>query len=686
MKTKLQRKEVSVKRQVALLKRGVSYHQVGDLQNASLIYRQILRESPQNPDALNLLGVVSTQQGKYDVSVALITKAISIKPTSSPYHNNLGNVYRIKRQLDDAIRAYQQALKLDQNSACAHNGLGVVLYEQNRLPAAILRYRRALEINPRYVEAYDNMGQAFHKLGAFEEAIKNFRRAREIDPHFSQSYSNLALSLGEIGEVEESIESFEQALERNPNDKYTVINLFRQLQATCSWHKIEELEPKLDLMVKSNLERGEKTVETPFMSISRKIDPEENIKIASSRCSEISKQISQNFPPFDFSSRSQNRKKVRLGYLSNNFNNHPVAHQMQSVFALHECESFEVFAYSYGKDDGSQYRKKISEEVDHFIDISDCDDRKAAEKIYHDNIDILVDLVVFTEGGRLEISAMRPAPLQVNYLGFAGSSGGGFFDYIIADKILIPHDLRHCYSEEVVYMPQSYMVSDHTQSISGKPFMRTDFGLPENAMVFCSLNNAYKIEPVLFDAWMRILHRVPDSVLWLSRSNSLAEKNLREEAIQKGIDPDRLVFADKVETKDDHLARLRLADLMLDTRIYNGHATGCDALWAGVPVVTIEGGHFASRVGSSMLHAVGLPELVTKDISEYENLVIGFASSPTKRDAIRRKLARNRTTSPLFDTRSFVRALETAYKRMLFLYYEERKREDIELSSSATIK
>ncbi len=682
MKTKFFRREKSARREVALLKRAVSYHQVGDLQNAALTYQQILEVNSQNPDALNLLGVVSSQLGKYDTSIELITKAISIKPASSQYHNNLANVYRIERRLDDAIRAYQQALAFDQNNVFAHNGLGVVLFEQDRLPAAILRYRRALEINPHYVEAYDNLGQAFHKFGAFEEAIKNFRHALEFDPHFSQSYSNLALSLGAIGEVEEAIQRFEQALEMNPNDKYGVINLFRQLQGTCSWSKIEALEPRLDLITKGNLERGERTVETPFMSISRKMDPQENIEIASSRGGDISRRISQISPLFDFGGRSPNTKIIRLGYLSNNFNNHPVAHQMQNIFNLHERKGFEVFAYSYGRDDGSQYRKKIMEGTDQFIDIHDFNDREAAERIFHDEVDILIDLVVYTEGGRLDISAMRPAPIQVNYLGFAGSSGTDFFDYIIADKVLVPPHLRRHYSEKVVYMPQSYMVSDNRQRISEKPFKRIDFALPEKAIVFCSFNNMYKIEATLFDAWMRILQRVPDSVLWLSRSNSLAEKNLRKEAMKRDIDPDRLLFADKVATKEEHLARLRLADLMLDTRIYNGHATGCDALWAGVPVITIEGGHFASRVGSSMLHAVGLPELVAKDISDYEDLVIELASLPAKREAIRRKLAENRTTSPLFDTHSFVRGLERAYRQMLFLYHGGRKPEDIEVHSS----
>lgn len=667
------------------MKRGVSYLQVGELENASCIYQQILRENPQNPDALNLLGVVSSQRAKYETSLELITKAISIKPTSSPYYNNLANVYRIKRMFEYAIRAYQQALKLDQNNMCAQNGLGVVLFEQNRLHAAITRFRRALVINPRYVEAYDNLGQAFHKLGAFEKAIKNFRSALEIDPHFSQSYSNLALSLSSIGEAGESIKSFEQALELSPNDKYAVVNLFRQLQATCSWRKMEELEPRLDLMVKGNLDMGEKTVETPFVSISRKMNPEENIRIASLRAGEISNRISRNFTPFVFHGRTPNRKKVKVGYLSNNFNNHPVAHQMQSVFSLHDRDCFEIVAYSYGRDDGSRYREKIMKDADQFIDISDYHDREAAEKIFHDQVDILVDLVVYTEGGRLDISAMRPAPIQVNYLGFAGSSGADFFDYIIADRILVPHGLRHHYFEKVVYMPYSYMVSDHAQRISERHFRRTDFDLPENAIVFCSLNSMYKIEPVLFGAWMRILAYVPGSVLWLSRSNSVAEKNLREEAVKKNIDPGRLLFTDKVDTKEDHLARLRLADLMLDTRIYNGHATGSDALWAGVPVITLEGGHFASRVGSSMLHAVGLPELVAKDLSEYENLAIGLASSPVKRDGVRSRLAENRTTSPLFDTHSFVRCLETAYKKMVFLYHEGREPEDIEVPPSSRL-
>ncbi|MCP5005910.1 MAG: tetratricopeptide repeat protein, partial [Planctomycetes bacterium] len=508
MNAKSQKKRAAATKSISLFKQAIAFHQVGDLKNAALTYQQILINKPENADALNLLGVVYSQLGNYEYGVKLITRAISINPGISAYFNNLANVYRKKGEPEAAVHAYQQALKLDQNNIYAHNGLGVIRYEQNRLDDAILSYRNALEINPKYVESLDNLGLALHKMEAFEEAVENFQRAIQNDPNYAQAHSNLAISLRAIGKPEESIRSFERALEINPDDEYSVINLFRELQAICDWDKIKKLTPGLDKITDKNLARREKTVETPFMSISRKMDPEENLKIARSRSSDISKRALSTSEPFDFRSRTLKNKKIRLGYLSNNFNNHPVAHQIQNLFRLHDRKRFDVFTYSYGKDDGSEYRKNIMLNADKFIDIRGYEDAEAAKQVYNDNIDILIDLVVFTEGGRLNICAMRPSPIQVNYFGFSGTSGADFFDYIIVDRVLVPESHRPFFSEKPVYVPHSFIVTNCSQKISEKIFKRADFSLPENAVVFCSFNNMYKIEPVMFDSWMNMLKKV----------------------------------------------------------------------------------------------------------------------------------------------------------------------------------
>ena len=297
---------------------------------------------------------------------------------------------------------------------------------------------------------------------------------------------------------------------------------------------------------------------------------------------------------------------------------------------------------------------------------------KSAEKIFEDKVDILVDLAGHTEGNRMEICSFRPAPLQVRYLGMPGTTGADYFDYVITDPIVIPEEQAPFYSEKFIYLPHSYQINSARPGFSDYRFTRKILGLPENDFVFCSFNTNYKLDPVMFDVWMSILKRVPGSVLWLLKGKEIVERNLRQAAETKYVDPNRLVFADKLP-KNEHLARLRFADLALDTRIVNGAATTSDALWAGVPVLTLRGSHFASRMSSSIISAVGLQELITCSLEIYETLAVHLAQNPTKLRTIKTILAKNRLTGPLFDPPRFVANLESAYKKMWELFLSEEK-------------
>ncbi len=366
-------------------------------------------------------------------------------------------------------------------------------------------------------------------------------------------------------------------------------------------------------------------------------------------------------------------------YLSNNFHDHPVAHLMVSLFGLHNRDRFQVFCYSYGPDDGSHYRHRIQKGCDKFIDLRNLNDVDAATRIHEDSVAILVDL----KGpyNRLRISALCPAPIQVVYLGFLSTTGAGFFDYIIADKLVTPQDHAKYYSENFVYMPHCYQPNDHTQTVSERRWTRNDFGLPEHGFVFCSFNAAYKVEPVVFNAWMNILRQVPQAVLWLLWEDKTTEGNLRHEAQQRDIESERLIFSKRLPM-DQHLARLKLADLALDTCIYNGGATTSNALWAGVPVITLQGSHFVSRMSASSLTAVRLPELITRSLAEYEALAIKLALRPMELGGIRQRLAKNRSTQPLFDTHRFARNLEKAYEEMWKIFLAGETPRQIEIAES----
>jgi predicted O-linked N-acetylglucosamine transferase (SPINDLY family) len=356
--------------------------------------------------------------------------------------------------------------------------------------------------------------------------------------------------------------------------------------------------------------------------------------------------------------------RLKIGYLSRDFYDHPVAHQMQSLFGLHDRERFEIHSYSFGPNDGSTYRKRIEQGCEHFHDVANLSVADLEGKIREDGIQILVDLMGYTGLARTACVARRPAPIQVNWLGYSGTTGASFIDYIIGDPQVTPLEHAENFSEKIVQLPHSYMVTDDEQPIAETAGKRADHGLPEEGLVFCCFNNAYKIDPGMFDIWMKVLRETPESVLWLSVGAPLARANLRREAEARGIDPKRIVFAEHVRSKAEHLARYRLADLFLDTSFYNAHATACDVLWAGLPLLTCAGETFASRVGMSFLTTMGVTELITHDLAEYERVAINLAHDHDQLYSLREKLASQRAGSPLFDTPRFVRGLEQAFEKI----------------------
>jgi protein O-GlcNAc transferase len=600
-----------------VLREAFQYLQSGQLEKAEGVYEEILRIVPNHSETLYLLGVTAHGLGKTCTAVDLMNKAIVTNPKNPFYHNDLGNVFQDQGKLNEAILCYQKAVELEPNFAEAYNNMGTsfqaqgkshkaitcyrkvlelrpgfaeaynnmgnVFQDQGKLNEAILCYQKAVELEPNFAEAYNNMGNVFQDQGKLNEALSCYQDALKLKPDYAKAYNNMANAFQDQGKINEAICCFQKALQLKPDYAEAYSQLVYQLQRMCAWHKVEGMTSKLDSLTMKALHNGTKTAETPFISITRHDDLSRHLAIAKSWSSDIVRRMANVKTHFSFDSRSSRKNKIVVGYLSNDFRNQPTAHLMLSLFGLHDRNQFEIFCYSYGIDDGSHYRARIQEDCDKFVDLRDLDHIDAAQCIYEDKVDILVDLMGYTKGNRLEICALRPAPIQATYLGFPGTTGADFVDYIITDRIVTPEEHAAYFSEKFVYMPNCYQVNDHTQAISNKVWNKVDFGLPEDGFIFCSFNNPYKIEPVVFDVWMKILRQIPKSVLWLGLASQTAQENLRRETEERGVAPERLVFSKSLPL-DEHLARLRLADLALDTRIYNGGATTSNALWAGVRI------------------------------------------------------------------------------------------------------
>ena len=610
-----------------------------------------------------------------EVNLASYLRAIQVRPEYAEAFNNLGVAYRELREGQRALECYTRALQLKPDYAVCFNNLGNLLLSMGRPADAVTCLKRAIELQPGIAAAYTNLGAALQDLRRLNEAEECLRAALQLNPDDAATLQSLGNVVRDGGDTTEAINCYRRALELNPNGLSALGQLIHQLQHQCAWDELPQLTDRAIQAVMSEPRSPTDSPLAPFAFLTMPIATSSQQQqqcaarwaaYASRTAIPIQPWWTATVPtgtPLADSEVPREDSRIRIGYLSADFRAHPVAELIVELFEVHDHSRFEVIAYSYGPDDGSAMRSRMMAAFDTFVDLREMPLAESIQRISADRIDILVDLTGFTQHARTELLASRAAPVQVNYLGYPGTLGANFVDYILVDQFIVPPDRQVYYNESLVQLPGCYQVNDTRREISASVPTRGESGLPEEGFVFCSFNSNYKITSAMFDVWMELLRETPSSVLWLLESNRQSPGNLRREAERRGVDPQRLIFAPR-KPLPDHLARHQLADLFLDTFPVNAHTTASDALWAGLPVLTLSGETFVSRVAGSLLTTLGLPELITFHLREYRDRAIHLSRNPQDLAELCLRLAANRRTSPVFDIERSARAIEQAYTTM----------------------
>lgn len=576
--------------------------------------------------------------------------------------------------LEEAEACFRRLLTLQPRDAEALFHLGALLQKRLRLEEAAQMYRRALEETPQDYHLWMRLGAvavARFTDRSLAEAEACFRKAAELRPAEAEAHSAIAQACALQGRHAEALASLARAQRLDPAAAALQADLLHEMQRQCDWSRLEELSRSV---LRGAVEPSERPA-APFSLLSIPSTLQQQLACARHYARAIAEPLAVERRRLAFQFKPAARQRLRIGYLSPEFHAHATAYLAAELFELHDRARFEVVAYSYGPEDGSPMRARLKRGFDRFRDISSLPDAEAAATIHADGIDILVDLKGYTFRARTAILALRPAPIQVNYLGYPGTMGADFIDYLIGDRVVTPAEGAAGYAEKLVLLPGCYQPNDRKRPVARTP-ARAALGLPDIGLVFCCFNQSFKILPEVFAAWLRLLDAVPGSVLWLLASP--AAENLRRAAAASGVDPERLVFAPQLPLAE-HLRRIAAADLFLDTFPYNAHTTASDALWAGLPLLTRAGDTFASRVAASLLAAAGVPELVTRTPAEYEALALRLAQRPAELLALRERLVRNRAKAPLFDTPRYVRSLEAAFEAMWAAYGAGAPARQIEL-------
>ena len=642
----------------ASLNKGATLKELGRYEEAIAFAEQALAINPNLTEAWSNKGVALKELKRYDEAIVHYDKALGLKPEYAEAWSNKGVTLHELKRYDEAIAHYDKALSLKPDYHEALTNKGVTLHELKRYDEAIVHYDKALGLKPEYAEAWSNKGVTLHELKRYDEAIAHYDKALSLKPGFAEAWSNKGVTLNEFKRFDEAIAHYDKALSLKPDIDWASGDLLHIKMKICDWSALAESLEDIAKKVVAN-----EKVAQPFTLLALNDDV-----LLHKKSSEIYVQSRYPFNPvLGPIPRRPQSQKIRVGYFSADFHNHATGYLMAEFFELHDKSQFELVGFSFGPITNDGMRQRLEKSFDQFIEVGNRPDIEIARLSRDLNMDIAVDLKGFTQDSRTGVFAHRAAPIQVNYLGYPGTMVADYIDYIIADKTLISPELQSCYSEKVIYLPDSYQVNDRKRLISERQFTKQELGLPEGSFVFCCFNNNYKILPATFEGWIRILRAVEGSVLWLLQDNSWAVENLKKEAEKQGVAPDRLVFAERLPLPE-HLARHRQADLFLDTFPCNAHTTTSDALWAGLPVLTLMGRSFASRVAASLLNAIGLPQLITFTQKEYEALAIELATNPKKLVDIKLKLARNRLNAPLFDTPLFTKNLEAAYIKMMEQY------------------
>ena len=707
---------------IALLEQAERLQRAGNLPDAARAYSQVLRQEPANVQALQQLGLICFAAGQFADAERLLASALRASPGSAELSYSRGCALQQLGRHEDALAAFARALAIRPDFAEARNNRGVTLLTVGRPAEALTCFDRVAKQNPQLGTVHNNRATALNLLKRHEEALSAARTALALQPDSADALFSLGSALAAVGRREEALSSFDRALALSPDhvnaltyrgivlemldrpadalDSYNAALrlkpdepnlLFNRTSALAALGRYAEVIPDCDCILAAdphfryaqgnrlfakmqccdwgNLaaevaaaledQRAGRAAMQPLQAVTLLASDRDLLDCAKNW---TANEYAPSTAPLSMGQRYRH-DKIRVAYVSSDFGFHPVMLLAAGVFESHDRSRFEVTALSTGADDGSAMRQRLLGAFDRFIDVRKRSAREVAELMRGLEIDIAVDLMGHTQNAPTAVFANRAAPIQVNFLGFPGTAAAPYMDYIIADKTVIDEQRQTWFSEKIAWLPQSCIPNDRTRRI-GMPVTRSNAGLPERGFVFCNFGKPHKITPVVFAAWMRLLSQTPDSVLWLASIGGIAQQNLRREAAKQGIESDRIIFAPFVDSPEDHVARIGLADLFLDTFPYNAHATACDFLWAGVPVLTLKGGGFAGRVGASVLSAAGLDGLSTDTLDAYERVALKLVNDTDACQAVKDELARNRKHCALFDTVRFTRNLEQAYTLM----------------------
>lgn len=625
---------------------------IGDMQAAELAYLKTLALDAQHQKAYFNLGLVYHMSGNLNKALVSYQHALDINPSYSDALNNKGNVLKALGDIQGAYKCYSDAATI-KPSATVYYNIGLVLQMLSRPAEAAEAYACAVKHKTDYMEAWAGLGFALHKAGSYPKAVDAYKKALALKPDNAEVWNSLGITYKKLKLLEPAIECFARAVTIKPSLSDALGSLVQNKLHACDWKQIDEVFSA----VESSINQGGKLV--PFNILATPLSAQ-----IQKQCAE--QYTASNFPHMPALTGTHTRyqhNKIRIGYFSADLHNHATAYLMADLFERHDRSVFEISGFSFGAEKRDEMAVRVRQAFDAFYDVGGMSDREIAQLAATKEIDIAVDLKGYTRGARLGIFAYMPAPVQVSYLGYPGTLGAPYIQYLIADRVLIPNEERIHYSEKIAYMPDTYQVNAKRKVLAAHATSRSDHGIPEHAFVFCCFNNNYKITPDVFDIWLRLLREVEHAVLWLFEANPSATVNLKSRAQAAGIAPERLIFAKKV-SQEMHLARYYHADLVLDTFHYNAHTTTSDALWVGCPVLTYLGKTFPGRVAGSILLAFGLPELITASPDAYFDLAKQLALDADKLCTIRQKVVAHRDTQALFDIDRYTTHIEQLYQQM----------------------
>ena len=663
------------------------FEEMREFEKCLIHHQNAIKINPKFSEAYNNLGNVLKKINRLDEAVESYQNAIEINPKLPEVFNNLGNIYKDLGKFPSAAKSYQKALEINQNFAEAFYNLGIVQKKLRLLDDSVESFSSAIKIKPGFAEAHNNLGSSLNVLGQHFDAMESCKKALEIDPNYAEAYNNIGNIFNDLRKSSAAINSYEKAITlkpgyaeansnlgsiyRNRKDRDKALFYYEQAHSLkpdmdfilgdilqlkmrlCKWENL----PQQLIELRSRIANDEKVV-SPFSLLGLLDDP-----ALQRKASEI--YVNYYYPKNNSLpkiSHYSSHNKIRIGYFSADFKQHPVATLTAELYEMHNRNYFEIHAFSFGADTNDEMNLRIKAGVDYFHDVKDTPLKDLALLARSFEIDIAIDLGGFTAKSRTEIFAMSVAPIQLSYIGYLGTLGANYYDYLIADQIMIPKDYQKYYSEKIIYLP-SFQVNDSKEVQPDITLTRQELGLPKDGFVFCCFNNTYKLTPASLDLWARILKSTSGSVLLLVADNETAKANLIKEITIRGIKANRLIFGGRLE-RSEYLARYRLADLFLDTSPYNAGTTASDALRMGLPVLTKLGSAYPSRMAASIVNAVNLPELITNSEKEYVSLAVEIANDPEKLKNIKEKLISNLSTAPLFNTKGFTKNLETAYKNI----------------------